>query len=81
VNPLIARMKARVADPLRAVDAAAWVEPMPRIAPPATVEELHAAEKQRAASGAASTSLSEKGGRHVEDSEPVLFPEEALNTQ
>jgi uncharacterized protein (TIGR02996 family) len=45
VDKLIARIKARVADPLRAVDAATWVAPMPRIAPPATVAEVGVAEE------------------------------------
>jgi hypothetical protein len=44
VESLIARIKARVADPLHAVDAATWVVPMPRIAPPATASEVDAAE-------------------------------------
>jgi hypothetical protein len=41
---LIARIKERVADPLRAVDAATWVCPMPTVAPPATMAEVDAAE-------------------------------------
>src|SRR5581483_3048216 len=44
VESLIARIRERVADPLRAVDAATWVEPMPTIAPPATAAEVDAAE-------------------------------------
>ena len=41
---LIERIRERVADPLRAVDAAAWVRPMPAVAPPASPEEVAAAE-------------------------------------
>lgn len=44
MDALIARIKERVADPLRAVDAATWVCPMPTIAPPATIAEVDAAE-------------------------------------
>jgi hypothetical protein len=44
MDALIARIKARVADPLRAVDAAAWVCPMPTVAPCATMAEVDAAE-------------------------------------
>jgi hypothetical protein len=44
VDTLIARIKARVADPWRAVDAATWVEPILRIAPLAIFAELDAAE-------------------------------------
>jgi hypothetical protein len=44
MGPLIARIKSRVAEPLRAVDAATWVCPMPTIAPPASVAELDEAE-------------------------------------
>lgn len=44
MDVLIARIKVRVADPLRAVDAAAWVRPMPTIRPPATEAEVNAAE-------------------------------------
>jgi hypothetical protein len=44
MDALIARIKARVADPLRAVDAAAWVCPRPTVAPPATGAEVDAAE-------------------------------------
>ena len=44
MDPLIARIKERVADPLRAIDAATWVEPMPTIAPPATPADADAAE-------------------------------------
>ncbi|MGA2498472.1 MAG: SMI1/KNR4 family protein [Tepidisphaeraceae bacterium] len=43
-DELLARLKARVSDPLHAVDAATWVEPMPVISPPATLAELDAAE-------------------------------------
>jgi hypothetical protein len=39
MDELIALIKARVADPLRAVDAAAWVRPIPTVAPPAMVAE------------------------------------------
>jgi hypothetical protein len=44
VDALIGRVKERVADPLRAVDAAAWVRPVPTVAPPASVAEVDAAE-------------------------------------
>ncbi len=44
MDALIARIKERVADPLRAVDAATWVRPMPTVAPPATAAEVDAAE-------------------------------------
>jgi len=44
LESLIARIKARVADPLRAVDAATWIEPMPRVSPYATAAEVDAAE-------------------------------------
>ncbi len=44
MDALIARIKERVADPLRALDAAAWVRPIPTIAPPATLAEVGAAE-------------------------------------
>jgi hypothetical protein len=44
MDALIARIKERVADPLRAVDAATWVRPMPTVAPPATIAEVDAAE-------------------------------------
>lgn len=44
MDVLIARIKERVADPLRAVDVAAWVCPMPKVAPPATLAEVDAAE-------------------------------------
>jgi hypothetical protein len=44
MDALIARIKERIADPLRAVDAATWVCPMPTIAPPATAAEVEAAE-------------------------------------
>ena len=44
MDSLIARIKLRVADPLRAVDAAAWVHPRPKIHPPATEAEVDAAE-------------------------------------
>ena len=44
MDVLIARIKERVADPLRAVDAATWVCPMPTVAPPATAAEVDAAE-------------------------------------
>src|SRR5262245_57216917 len=43
MNALVARIKARVADPPRAVDAAAWVCPRPAVVPPATVAEVDAA--------------------------------------
>jgi len=45
MDDLIARIRTRVADPLRAVDAAAWVRPLPQVAPPATAAELDAAEE------------------------------------
>lgn len=44
MDALIARIKARVADPLRAVDAATWVVSMPTISRPATIAEVDAAE-------------------------------------
>jgi hypothetical protein len=44
MDALIARIKERVADPLRAVDAATRVCPMPTVAPPATMAEVDAAE-------------------------------------
>jgi hypothetical protein len=44
MESLIARIKQRVADPLRAVDAAAWVEPAPSIAPPISAADVNAAE-------------------------------------
>ena len=44
MDALIARIKARVVNPLRAVDAATWVRPMPTIAPPAIAAEVDAAE-------------------------------------
>jgi hypothetical protein len=43
MDEFIARIKERVADPLRAVDAATWVCPMPTVAPPATAAEVDAA--------------------------------------
>lgn len=48
VDGLIRRIKTRGADPMRAVDSAAWVRPIPKIAPPATAGDVDAAE---AASG------------------------------
>lgn len=44
MDALIARIKARVADPLRAVDAEDWINPMPTLRPPATPAEIDAAE-------------------------------------
>jgi hypothetical protein len=44
MDALIARIKERVADPLRAVDSATWVCPMPTVAPPATPADVDAAE-------------------------------------
>ncbi|MFO0959694.1 MAG: SMI1/KNR4 family protein [Isosphaeraceae bacterium] len=44
MDDLIERIRERVADPLRAVEAAAWVRPMPTIAAPATPGEVDAAE-------------------------------------
>jgi hypothetical protein len=44
MSSLIERIRERVADPLSAVDAAAWVRPMPRVVPPASPEEVAAAE-------------------------------------
>ena len=43
-DDLIRRIKSRVADPMRAVDSAAWVRPIPTIAPPASVAEVDSAE-------------------------------------
>jgi hypothetical protein len=44
MDDLIRRIKARVADPMRALDSAAWVRPIPTIAPPATTADVDAAE-------------------------------------
>jgi hypothetical protein len=44
MDALIARIKARVADPLLAVDAATWFVPMPTVSQPATTAEVDAAE-------------------------------------
>ena len=44
IDRLIGRIKKRVADPLRAVDAAEWVRPIPAMAPPATEADVDAAE-------------------------------------
>jgi hypothetical protein len=44
MDVLLARIKARLADPLRAVDAATWICPRPTVAPPATTAEVDAAE-------------------------------------
>lgn len=44
MDRLIGRIKRRVADPLRAVDAAEWVRPIPAMAPPATEADVDAAE-------------------------------------
>jgi hypothetical protein len=44
MDTLIARIKVRLIDPLRAVDAATWVVPMPTISSPATTAEVDAAE-------------------------------------
>lgn len=44
MDDLIKRIKARVADPMRAVDSAAWVRPIPTIRPPATAADVDAAE-------------------------------------
>lgn len=44
MDALIARIKERVADPQRAVDAATWVCPMPTVAPPASPAAVDAAE-------------------------------------
>ena len=44
VESLISKIRERIADPLRAVDSAAWVEPMPTVAAPATVAEIESAE-------------------------------------
>jgi hypothetical protein len=44
MDALIARIKARSVDPVRAVDAATWVCPMPTLAPPASLAEVEAAE-------------------------------------
>src|SRR5258708_6812995 len=46
MDGLIACIKARVVDPLRVVDAAAWVVPMPTVRPPATEAEVNAAEAE-----------------------------------
>jgi len=43
MDALIAPIEERVADPLRAVDAASWVVPMPTVSPPATAAEVDAA--------------------------------------
>jgi hypothetical protein len=44
MDDLIRRIKGRVAEPMRAVDSAAWVRPIPTIAPPATTADVDAAE-------------------------------------
>jgi hypothetical protein len=44
MDALIVRIKERVADPLRAVDAARWIVRMPTISPPATAAEVDAAQ-------------------------------------
>ncbi|NLX97968.1 MAG: SMI1/KNR4 family protein [Rhodopirellula sp.] len=44
MGDLIGRIKARVANPMRAVDSAAWVRPLPTIAPPATTADVDVAE-------------------------------------
>lgn len=44
MDELVARIKARIANPLLAVDAATWVCPMPTIAPPASAADVDAAE-------------------------------------
>ena len=44
MDAIVTRIKARVADPLRAVEAATWVMPMPTVRPPATSAEVDAAE-------------------------------------
>jgi hypothetical protein len=45
MDKLVAKIKARVADPKQAVDAASWVHPMPAARRPARLDELNAAEK------------------------------------
>lgn len=45
MDALIARIKARVADPLRAVDAEDWINPMPTLRPAAKPAEVDAAEE------------------------------------
>ncbi|HEY3964796.1 MAG TPA: SMI1/KNR4 family protein [Planctomycetaceae bacterium] len=45
MDKLIARIKSRVADPRKAVDAAAWVHPLPTIRAPAKPAEVDAAER------------------------------------
>ena len=44
MDALIARIQVRVSDPVKAVDAAAWVRPRPTIRPHATPAEIDAAE-------------------------------------
>lgn len=44
IDELIARIQARVADPLRAREAAAWVRPIFPVPPPATLADVAAAE-------------------------------------
>ncbi|MCC2671245.1 MAG: hypothetical protein K0Q72_3716 [Armatimonadetes bacterium] len=44
LDELVERIRVRVADPLRAIDSAAWVRPMPMVAPPATLADVDAAE-------------------------------------
>ncbi len=44
MDDLVCRIKARVAEPLRHVDSAAWVRPIPEIAPVATLADVDAAE-------------------------------------
>ena len=45
MDDLIRRIRARVADPIRALDSAAWVSPMPTMAPPVTMVDVAAAEE------------------------------------
>ena len=45
MDALIARIQTRIADPQQAVDAAAWVHPMPTVRPRVTLAEVEAAEK------------------------------------
>ena len=44
MDDLVCRIKARVAEPSRHVDSAAWLRPIPEIAPVATLEDVDAAE-------------------------------------
>ena len=44
MDDLIGRIKARVTDPMCAVDSATWVRPVPTAGPPAAAADVDAAE-------------------------------------